>query len=56
VFDRNGTFLLNIGSQGQAPGEFWLPTGLFVSDNDTIYVADSHNQRVQVLRYIGSTP
>jgi DNA-binding beta-propeller fold protein YncE len=56
VFDRNGTFLLNIGSQGQAPGEFWLPTGLFVSDNDDIYVADSHNQRVQILRYIGSTP
>lgn len=56
VFDRSGAFLLNIGSQGQAPGEFWLPTGLFVSDNNDIYIADSHNQRVQVLRYIGSTP
>ena len=56
VFDRDGVFLLAVGGQGRAAGEFWLPTGLFVSDNDTIYIADSHNQRVQVLRYIGDQP
>jgi sugar lactone lactonase YvrE len=30
-----------------------LPTGIFISENDTIYVADSYNRRVQVFRYIG---
>ncbi len=56
VFDPQGVFLLDIGGQGQAAGEFWLPTGLFISDNNTIYIADAHNQRVQVLQYIGDKP
>jgi DNA-binding beta-propeller fold protein YncE len=55
IFDEAGRLLLPVGEQGQQPGEFWLPTGLFIDrdDHDTIYVADSFNQRVQVLRYIG---
>jgi hypothetical protein len=56
IFDQRGVFLLGVGGQGHAPGEFWLPTGIWVTDNDTLYIADSHNQRVQVLRYIGSQP
>lgn len=56
VFDQQGVFLLDVGGQGQAAGEFWLPTGLFISDNNTIYIADAHNQRVQVLQYIGDKP
>jgi len=56
VFDASGRFLLNLGGQGRSPGEFWLPTGIFIGEKDTIYVADSHNRRVQVFRYIGGQP
>ena len=52
LFDKTGKFLLHVGGQGQGQGEFWLPTGIFINDN-VIYVADSHNRRVQVFRYLG---
>lgn len=55
LFDQDGTFLLHVGAQGQGQGEFWLPSGIFIADN-VIYIADSHNQRVQVFRYIGGQP
>jgi sugar lactone lactonase YvrE len=45
--------LLAIGRRGQGPGEFWLPNGIHVSRDNTIYVADSYNRRVQVFRYVG---
>jgi sugar lactone lactonase YvrE len=54
VFDEAGRLLLPIGQIGQERGEFWLPTGIFIDpDTDLIYVADSYNRRVQVLRYVG---
>jgi sugar lactone lactonase YvrE len=55
IFDDAGRLLLPVGERGQQPGEFWLPTGIFIDpdDRDTIYIADSFNQRVQVLRYVG---
>jgi hypothetical protein len=53
VFDDRGAFLLSLGGMGRERGEFWLPTGLFIDADDKIYIADSYNQRVQVLRYIG---
>ncbi|MDX9994403.1 MAG: 6-bladed beta-propeller [Rhodocyclaceae bacterium] len=55
IFDGAGRLLLPIGGQGHDYGEFWLPAGLFVdtADGDTIYVADSHNRRIQVMRYVG---
>ncbi|MBD5803522.1 NHL repeat protein [Azoarcus sp. Aa7] len=52
IFDGAGRFLLSLGGQGQGAGEFWLPAGLFI-DGERIYVADSYNGRVQVLRYVG---
>ena len=48
-----GAFLLSLGALGRERGEFWLPVGLFIGPDDRIYIADSYNQRVQVLRYIG---
>jgi sugar lactone lactonase YvrE len=30
-----------------------LPNGIFISGDNTIYVADSRNKRVQVFRYVG---
>ncbi len=53
IFDASGRFLLSVGEIGSGRGEFWLPTGLFIADDDTIYVADSYNRRVQMLRYVG---
>jgi len=57
IFDQAGRLLLPVGERGQDRGEFWLPTGIFIDtrdgDGDTIYVADSYNRRVQVLRYVG---
>ncbi len=52
IFDDRGRLLLPVGERGHERGEFWLPTGLFI-DDETIYIADSYNKRVQVLRYIG---
>lgn len=55
IFDRDGTFLMAYGDSGRGPGAFSLPSGLAI-DGDRIYVADSYNRRVQVLRYLGGQP
>jgi hypothetical protein len=34
-------------------GDFQLPAGLFIDGNDTVYVVDSYNRRVQVFQYHG---
>ena len=55
IFDATGRQLLPVGQRGQERGEFWLPTGIFIDqdDGDLIYIADAYNRRIQVLRYIG---
>ncbi|NPB06463.1 MAG: 6-bladed beta-propeller [Aquificae bacterium] len=52
VFDPKGRLLLVIGRFGKGEGEFALPMDLF-RRGDHIYVADSYNARVVVLRYLG---
>jgi DNA-binding beta-propeller fold protein YncE len=54
IFDRDGQYLLGFGATGQEKGRFWLPGGLFIDENDTIYVADAYNRRVQVFKHITS--
>ena len=49
-----GQFLLDMGEQGAAVGQFWLPTGIYINALNRIYVADSYNSRIQVFRYIGA--
>ena len=44
--------LLFIGGTGTGPGEFLLPAGLFVDDEDRIYIADQGNARVQVFQRV----
>ena len=56
-FDPGGEFLLDWGQppkdpDNPGPGEFWSPGGIDVA-GDTVYVADTFNNRVQVLRYLG---
>jgi hypothetical protein len=53
VFDREGQLLYYFGGKGKGPGEFQLPTGLFIDHNDRIFVVDSFNRRVQVFHYYG---
>lgn len=52
IFDHQGNFLLAFGSPGRGEGDMWLPGGVFIVD-DRIFVADSHNGRVQVYEYVG---
>lgn len=52
LFDENGRILLVIGSTGQQPGEFWSPAGIDIY-NDTVYIADTFNNRIQILHYLG---
>ena len=48
VFDFQGQFKKSIGSQGQGPGEFDNPTGLFIFEDGRIAVADYNNHRIQI--------
>ena len=52
VFDRSGQLLLVIGGQGQAAGEFWSSSGIAAA-GDEMFVADTYNNRIQVLRHLG---
>jgi DNA-binding beta-propeller fold protein YncE len=52
IFDAEGKFLYSFGGQGQDQGEFWMPAGIYVDENDFIYVADSYNARIQVFHLV----
>lgn len=52
VFDPSGQILLALGSAGSGDGQFWSPAGIDIT-SDTIYIADTYNHRVQILRYLG---
>lgn len=41
-----------IGGTGSAPGRFRLITGMWLSDENMLYVADSMNRRIQVFRVV----
>ncbi len=53
IYDETGRPAAGIGNLGQDRGEFWLPAGIFIGEDDEIYVADTYNGRIQVFRYIG---
>jgi hypothetical protein len=52
VFDVEGQLLVVVGDGGQNPGQFWSPGGIDIV-NDTIYIADTFNNRIQILHYLG---
>ena len=52
MFDGQGRLLMTFGGEGSGPGQFWLPTGIAISGDDRIWVADSYNRRVQVFQYL----
>lgn len=52
MFDGAGQLLMSFGNPGNAYGEFWLPSGIFIDSRDRIYVSDSYNKRVQIFQYL----
>lgn len=52
VFGAGGAFEYAVGASGTAPGHFTLPAGIAVGGG-RMYVADSHNRRVQVFQFVG---
>ena len=46
-FDKDGNFIIAIGSAGMAPDQFQRPSGI-VHDQGKLYVADAVNNRIQI--------
>jgi DNA-binding beta-propeller fold protein YncE len=55
IFNQNGELLMVLGHYGNKKGEFSLPEDISITPDDTIYVADTNNKRVQAFRLIKST-
>jgi sugar lactone lactonase YvrE len=51
-FDSDGNFLESRGSMGDGEGAFNNPTGIAVNDDNVIYIADTDNDRIQMLGFI----
>ncbi len=49
MFDRSGRLLTHWGSEGSGLGEFYYPYCLVLAPDDTVYVAEYGNHRVQKL-------
>lgn len=59
IFSNNGDFLLNIGGTfastagaKMAIGGFLVPQGIYIDQNDRIYIVDQMNRRFQVYQYL----
>jgi DNA-binding beta-propeller fold protein YncE len=50
VLDRGGQLLYKFGQPGAKGGEFSKPSGLWIESGNQLYVADTGNQRVQLLQ------
>ena len=53
VFNKEGVFLYNIGSEGSGEGQFKEPWGLVVDAFDNLIVCDSKNSRIQMFTLDG---
>jgi DNA-binding beta-propeller fold protein YncE len=52
-FDAQGNLVTSWGSPGTEPGEFAVPHGICLVDNDTVAVCDRENYRVQIFSIDG---
>lgn len=59
IFNDQGEILLSIGGAfaskpglSVTPGGFLLPQGIYIDQNDAIYVVDQMNSRIQVFQYL----
>ena len=53
VFNKEGVFLYNIGSEGSGEGQFTRPWGLVVDAFENLIVCDCDNQRLQMFTLDG---
>jgi peptidylamidoglycolate lyase len=53
-FSSNGKYIKEWGVYGSKPGEFIIPHGIAIDQNNTIYVADRQNNRVQLFDTTGN--
>ncbi len=47
-FSATGTYIKAWGTYGNKPGQFIIPHGITINENNIIYVADRQNNRVQL--------
>ena len=52
-YDANGNHIINIGREGQGPGEFQMPLCLEVSQQDIIYVGDILSRKIEIFNSNG---
>lgn len=58
IYNDKGEVLMNMGSYHKLaanevfPGGFNLPHGIYIDENDVIYVVDQHNARFQKFQYV----
>ena len=52
-FAADGTLMETWGEEGSEPGQFVYPQGIAVGSDGSVYVADSHNHRIEVLPRTG---
>ena len=50
VFTKEGKYVLAFGVRGAGPGEFKSPGGISLGKKGKLYIADTGNQRIQVLK------
>lgn len=53
-FSSTGKYIREWGTFGKKPGSFIIPHGIDIDQNNTIYVADRQNNRVQLFDSIGN--
>ena len=54
AFDRSGRFLREIGTEGNGPGELTFPTGMAVTDDGRIVIADTGRGGFAIFRTDGT--
>jgi len=55
VYNQQGQGLLPIGGTGKGPGQFYLPTDVWIDGADKVYVADMFNSRISVFQYLSNS-
>lgn len=53
-FTHDGKLLLSWGEPGDGPGQFHLPHGIAIDQDDILYVADRQNHRIQLFKTDGA--
>jgi DNA-binding beta-propeller fold protein YncE len=50
VYNQKGDYLFEYGSKGGGPDQFNYPKAIFIDQDGRLFVADTFNKRVEVLK------